>query len=242
MLSVSVVMFAYNEAENVEACLAEALDFLRSATSDHEIVFVSDGSTDDTAAVAQAFADKQESGEMKVISYSPNRGIGGALKAGFAEVTKDWVTLLPCDGQLPPEGLQNLFDVVLQDGSVDIVTCHYPDRFQEADTFYRKVLSRGLRGLMWATTGVHRKLDGVYLLKRGDLHRLPLKSDTFFLNLELPIRGIRGGLNPGATTMNLRPRMAGESKVANMRRMRKVLKDLVSLGVELRTTHVAPLR
>ena len=242
MLSVSIVMFAYNEAENVEACLAEALAFLRTATSDHEIVFVDDGSKDDTAAIARAFAEKQAPGEVRVFSHSPNRGIGGALKAGYAQVSKDWVTLLPCDGQLPPEGLKNLFDVVLNDPSIDIVTCHYPTRFQEADNLYRKVLSRGLRALMWAATGVHRKLDGVYLLKREDLQRLPLKSDTFFLNLELPIRGIRAGLKPGATTMQLRPRMAGESKVANMGRMKRVVKDLAALGVELRTTETVPLR
>jgi len=242
MLSVSVVMFAYNEAENVEACVAEALAFLRSATSDHELVFVSDGSTDDTADVARAFAAKQSPGEVRVVSYTPNRGIGGALKAGFAEVSKDWVTLLPCDGQLPPDQLQNLFDVVERDASVDLVTCHYPERFQEADNLYRKVLSRGLRGLMWLTTGVNRKLDGVYLIRGSDLRRLRLRSDTFFLNLELPIRGIRGGLKPGATTMNLRPRMAGESKVANLSRMRRVFKDLAKLGIELRTSRVEALR
>jgi len=242
MLSVTVVMFAYNEAENVEACLDEALRFLRETTSDHEIVFVSDGSTDDTAEVARAFADRQAPGELKVVSYSPNRGIGGALKAGFAEATKEWVTLLPCDGQVPPHGLKNLFDVVEKDAAVDIVTCHFPDRFKEADNLYRKVLSRGLRVLMWATTGVSRKLDGVYLLRRDDLRRITLKSDTFFLNLELPIRAIRAGLAPGATTMHIRPRMAGESKVANSRRMKQVLKDLVSLGVELRTSRSPSLR
>ncbi len=242
MLSVSVVMFAYNEAENVEACAAEALEFLRSATADHELVFVSDGSTDDTAEVARAFAARQAEGEMKVIAYTPNRGIGGALKAGFAETTKDWVTLLPCDGQVPPEGLKNMFDVVQGDDAVDIVTCHFPHRFQEADNLYRKVLSRGLRVLMWVTTGVNRKLDGAYLLRREDLRRLTLRSDTFFLNLELPIRGIRAGLRPGAATMHIRPRMAGESKVANFSRMGSVLEDLVRLGVELRLRRGPSLR
>ena len=242
MLSVSVVMFAYNEAENVEACAAEALEFLRAATSDHELVFVSDGSSDDTAEVARAFAAKQSPGEMKVVSYTPNRGIGGALKAGFAEVSKEWVTLLPCDGQVPPAGLANLFAVVENDPSIDLVTCHFPHRFQEADSLYRKVLSRGLRVLMWATTGVSRKLDGVYLLRREDLVRVRLDSNTFFLNLELPIRAIRAGLKPGETTMSIRSRMAGESKVANMSRMGAVLGDLVRLGVDLRTSRDPALR
>jgi hypothetical protein len=152
------------------------------------------------------------------------------------------VTLLPCDGQVPPSGLKNLFDAIQSDPSIDLVTCHFPHRFKEADSLYRKVLSRGLRVLMWVTTGVSRKLDGVYLLRREDLLRLRLDSDTFFLNLELPIRAIRGGLKPGEATMHIRPRMAGESKVANMSRMGAVLSDLVRLGIDLRTSKDPALR
>ena len=226
-------MFAYNEAENVAACMTEALDFLASATSDHELILVDDGSSDDTAAVARRVADSHPD-RVQVISYSPNRGIGGALKAGYAVARKDWISCLPADGQVPPEGLRNLFDVLENDPSVELVTCHFPHRFDEADNLLRKGLSRGLRVVLWLATGVDRKMDGVYLLPREAVQAIDLRSETFFLNLELPIRLIRSGMKPGAATMHIRPRMAGSSKVLNLRRIRMVLRETLALGVELR--------
>jgi glycosyltransferase involved in cell wall biosynthesis len=233
MLSVSAVMFAYNEAENVDACMEEALAFLASATRDSELILVDDGSSDATADVAREVA-KRHPDRVQVVSYRPNRGIGGALKAGFAVARKDWVTCLPADGQVPPSGLQNLFDVVQGDPSVELVTCHFPHRFDEADNLLRKVLSRGLRVVLWLATGVSRKMDGVYLIPRETVQSLPLKSETFFLNLELPIRAIRSGMKPGETTMHIRPRMAGSSKVLNTRRIQMVLRETLRLGAELR--------
>ena len=233
MLAVSVIMYAWNEEENVVPCMEEALDFLASATSDYELILVSDGSKDGTAVAARGVQERHPQ-HVQVVEYFPNRGIGGALKAGFDVATKEWLCGLPADGQVPPAGLKNLFDVIDADPSIDLVTCHFPHRFQEADHLGRKVLSRGLRGLMWLATGVSRKLDGVYLIRRSDFAAIPTQSNTFFFNLELPIKAIRSGLRPGAATMHIRPRRAGESKVANRRRIQQVLKDLAGLGCELR--------
>lgn len=233
MLAVSVVMYAWNEEENVVPCMEEALDFLAEATADYELILVSDGSSDGTAAAAKSVQERHPD-HVQVVEYHPNRGIGGALKTGFDLARYEWLCGLPADGQVPPAGLKNLFDVVENDPSIDLVTCHFPHRFQEADTLARKVLSRGLRVLMWASTGVSRKLDGVYLIRRADYARIPTSSDTFFFNLELPIKAIASGLAPGATTMHIRPRRAGESKVVNRRRIQQVLVDMVGLGMELR--------
>lgn len=226
-------MFAYNEEENIAFCMEEALTFLASATQDYELILVDDGSSDGTADEARS-VQAVHPDHVRVVSYTPNRGIGGALKAGYDVATKDWISCLPADGQVPPSGLQNLFDVVLQDPAIDLVTCHFPHRFQEADNLMRKVLSRGLRVVLWAATGVDRKMDGVYLVPREVVQSLPLQSETFFLNLELPIRAIRSGLRPGETTMHIRPRRSGESKVVNGRRIRMVLTETLRLGAELR--------
>jgi glycosyltransferase involved in cell wall biosynthesis len=233
MLSVSVVMFAYNEEENIAFCMEEALEFLASATRDYELILVDDGSSDGTAAAARSVQAGQPD-HVQVVSYRPNRGIGGALKAGYAAARKDYITCLPADGQVPPSGLQNLFDVLGDGSRVDLVTCHFPHRFQEADSLFRKVLSRGLRLVLWLATGVGRKMDGVYLIPRAVVQQTVLKSDTFFLNLELPIRAIRSGLTPGEATMHIRPRRAGQSKVLGLGRIWMVFRETVRLGLELR--------
>jgi len=226
-------MYAYNEEENVIPCMEEALAFLASCTSDHELILVSDGSRDGTAAAART-VQQRDPEHVQVVEYHPNRGIGGALKSGFAVASKEWICGLPADGQVPPSGLKSLFDIVQQDPTIGVVTCHFPHRFKEADNLLRKVLSRGLRAVMWAATGVSRSMDGVWLIRRADYEAIPTSSDTFFFNLELPIKAIRKGLKPGATTMHIRPRMAGESKVVNRKRIQQVVGDLAGLGCELR--------
>ena len=233
MQSVSVVMFAFNEEENIGPCMKEALAFLKKARADFELIVVDDGSNDATADRARSVA-AQNPDRIKVLSYQPNRGIGGALKTGFAAASRDWITVLPADGQVPPDGIERLFQVVRDDPTIEIVTCHFPRRFQQADHLGRKLLSRGLRLVLWLSTGVHRKLDGLYLIRREIVQKLPLRSETFFLNLELPIRALRAGHRAGETTLDIRPRRAGESKVVGSSRIRRVLKETLKLGAELR--------
>ena len=228
-IELSVVMFAFNEAENVRPVMEEALEYLRGRVDRYELILVDDGSTDDTRACADAVAADDDS--VKVISHETNRGIGAALKTGYGAASLEWVTLLPADGQVPPDQIDRFLE--LRHGH-DLVICHYPDRFEEADNFGRKVLSRGLRALTFMATGVSNRLDGAYLIHRDYLQRVPLKSDTFFLNLELPIRAIRAGARVAETTLHIRPRRAGSSKVLSWRRIADVSLEMGKLGVELR--------
>ena len=225
----SVIMFAFNEAENIGPVMEEALEYLQRRTDRYELILVDDGSTDGTRAAADAVAAADDF--VKVLSHDRNRGIGAALKTGYAAATLDWVTLLPADGQLPPDQLDRFLE--LRQGH-DLVICHYPDRFSEADNFGRKVLSRSLRALTYLATGVPNRLDGAYLIRRSYLQRLPLRSDTFFLNLELPIRAIRAGASVAETTLHIRPRRAGESKVLSWQRIVSVSGEMGRLGIELR--------
>lgn len=228
-IELSVVMFAYNEAENVAPVMREALDYLRRRTSAYQLIVVDDGSTDDTRVEAEQVA--AEDPAVVVLSHDRNRGIGAALKTGYAAATLEWVTLLPADGQVPPEQIDRFIE---RCHDVDLVICHYPDRFRGADSRGRQVLSRGLRTLTWLTTGVPHKLDGAYLVRHSYLQQLPLRSDSFFLNLELPIRAIRAGARVAETTLQVRPRRAGESKVLAWSRIRKVSVEMLRLGLELR--------
>lgn len=229
-IALSVVMFAYNEEENVGPVMEEALEYLRDRVDSYELILVDDGSADATRARADEVAATDPS--VEVISHDRNRGIGAALKTGFGAASLEWVTLLPADGQVPPDQIDRFLE--LRHGH-DLVICHYPDRFREADSLGRKVLSRGLRLLTYLATGVPNRLDGAYLIRRRYLSQLPLRSETFFLNLELPIRAIRAGARVAETTLHIRPRRAGASKVLSWQRIAGVSTEMGRLGWELRT-------
>lgn len=225
----SLIVFGYNEEACLEPVLTEILEFLEGAVERYELIFVNDGSSDGTGPLADRMA--AENPHLRVIHHTVNKGIGAALRTGFGAVQMGWVSLLPADGQIAPDQLTRLFDQVQAD--TRLVIAHYPRRFETADNLQRKVLSRGLRVLLFLATGVRQKIDGCYLIQRDLLESLTLRSQTFFLNLELPIRAIRSGAGVGEAALEVRPRMAGESKVLNTSRISMVARELLKLRLNL---------
>ena len=63
---------AHNEAENIEAFVAEALEVLPSLADEFEIIAVNDGSKDNTAALADALAAAHP--EVRVVHHEVNKG------------------------------------------------------------------------------------------------------------------------------------------------------------------------
>jgi len=217
--SLSVVVFAYNEGENVAAVLAELLAYLRARADAWEVVFVDDGSTDETGARAAEVAAGEP--RVRILRHEHNRGIGAALQTGFAAVQHDLVTFLPADGQIDPAEI----DLFLAPAArADLVTSRYASR---DDTLYRLFLSKGLRVLVRVIAGGRAPSQGIYVIRREALRTLRLRSESFFLNLELPLRAEKAGLRVETVTMHARARRAGQSKSSGLRNIRIVFTELV---------------
>ncbi|WP_200935930.1 glycosyltransferase family 2 protein [Variovorax sp. Root411] len=98
--SISCVIPCFNEAANLRHLLPLLEDILWATHMRWEIIVVDDGSTDDTAAVAEAWC---ELSGFRCISLSRNFGKEAALTAGLAATTGDAVVLLDGDLQHSPE-------------------------------------------------------------------------------------------------------------------------------------------
>lgn len=81
-LDLSIVIPAYKESAKIEADIHAAFQFLEQERLLGEVIVVDDGSPDDTAAVAGRFGERYEN--LRVLSYTPNRGKGHALRYGIA--------------------------------------------------------------------------------------------------------------------------------------------------------------
>lgn len=107
MISVTPVIPAFNEEKTVAGVVqaAKAAGFVR-------VIVVSDGSTDQTAAVAKAVG-------AEVLELQPNRGKGGAVRAGAELAQTTHLLLLDADLlQLRPEHLKAMLEPV-QSGRAD---------------------------------------------------------------------------------------------------------------------------
>jgi SAM-dependent methyltransferase len=102
--SVSMVIPCHNERDNVQRCVREA----RRLGTSTEVIFVDDGSTDGTASAIDPGLNPDL--EVRVISYSPNRGKGSAVKAGFDAARGDIVVIVDADLTTHPEELQPLYE------------------------------------------------------------------------------------------------------------------------------------
>ena len=220
----AIVVFAYNEGENVVPVLQELCAWLDHHEPSHEVIFVDDGSRDDTAEQARrALAGRR----AQVLSHPRNGGIGAALKTGVRGASANWVTFMPADGQIEPEAIATLRSAAAA-GDVDVVFSVYDDRRDGLD---RKLLSLGVRALIALVHQVVMRSDGPYLFRRTLFDPEQLVPDTFFLNFEFPIRVVSAGLPHRTVTIRCRPRRAGASKSAQLSRVVGVARDLVGLRV-----------
>jgi dolichol-phosphate mannosyltransferase len=222
----SVIVFAFNEEANILPVLIELRRWLTDHEPSSEIVFVDDGSSDRTADVAAAALEGMP---HQVSKHSTNRGIGAALKTGVELARGTWVTFLPADGQIAPEAIGQLRTEARQSGT-EVVFSVYEAR---DDGLHRKILSAGVRSLIFLVHGVVMRSDGPYLFRRTLFDPDRLTPNTFFLNFEFPIRMLRAGTAASLVTIECRPRLSGRSKSTGLRRIAGVARDLVDLRVRL---------
>jgi dolichol-phosphate mannosyltransferase len=223
-IDLSVIIFGFNEQDNIAPVLSEVRAWLAEHEPRAEIVFVDDGSTDGTSAeVERALAGMPH----QLLRHEVNKGIGAALKTGVRAARGGWVTFLPADGQIAPNAIRTLRSTAAAD-RVDVVFSVYDHR---DDGLHRKVLSAGVRGLILLVHGVRMRSDGPYLFRRELFDPEILVPDTFFLNFEFPIRMLGAGVPSSIVTIECRPRHSGRSKSTGWKRIFGVAEDLVDLKV-----------
>jgi hypothetical protein len=107
----SVVIPVYNGAAFIEESLRSVVDQQYRSV---EIVVVDDGSTDDSLAIARAFAASHP--HVTVLSQ-PNGGVGVARSTGTAAATGDYLTFVDADDLVTPSGIQTAMDTLRRSGS-----------------------------------------------------------------------------------------------------------------------------
>ena len=111
MPAISVVVPVYEVERYVEACLRSIAD---QTFADLEVIVVDDGTTDRSADLARAFAERD--GRFRVVSQA-NRGLGAARNAGLDLATGDMVMFVDSDDVLPPAALARLHATLVNSGS-----------------------------------------------------------------------------------------------------------------------------
>lgn len=140
----SIVIPCYNEEETVLPCYKSLLGVMSSIREcDIELLFVNDGSRDQTLQKLRGLAEKDS--RVHYLSLSRNFGKESAMFAGFCNISSDYVAVMDADLQDPPEMLVQMLDI-LRKGEYDCVATRRTDRRGEppvrswfARRFYRLI-------------------------------------------------------------------------------------------------------
>jgi glycosyltransferase involved in cell wall biosynthesis len=108
----SIVIPVYNEAESLPALIARLIPVARAIDWNHELIFVNDGSTDETGKVLEKLALLDP--WVKVLSFSRNFGHQAAVTAGLDFADGDAVAVMDADLQDPPELLPEMLGLMRQ--------------------------------------------------------------------------------------------------------------------------------
>lgn len=119
---ISIIVPCYNEKEALPLFFAEIINVAdqmkKTEQVDFEIIFINDGSKDETLELLRSFAQKDE--RVRFISFSRNFGKEAAMFAGFNYCKGDFVAVMDADMQDPPTLLPEMYQTV-KDGEYDSV-------------------------------------------------------------------------------------------------------------------------
>lgn len=126
-MNLSLVIPCYNEAGNV-ALLTEAIrSTFQDAGYDYEIIFVDDGSTDETFSKLKQLRCSKNSG-IKILRFSRNFGKEAAIYAGLQHATGDYISILDADMQQNPKIVREMLQILEREPDTDMVAAYQKDR------------------------------------------------------------------------------------------------------------------
>jgi dolichol-phosphate mannosyltransferase len=215
----SVVIPVYNEAASLVSLTEEVTDALLGLSGPWEIVFVDDGSSDETPRILRELASKEES--IKVVTFRRNFGQTAAMMAGIDHARGDVVVVLDGDGQNDPADIPRLLDKLAE--GYDLVSGW---RRERRDARFARVWpSRIANALISRISGLRLRDYGCSLkaYRRDVLPSMRLYGE---MHRFAPIYATWSGARVAEVPVNHRPRDHGRSNYG-LERVAKVFLDLL---------------
>lgn len=189
----TIIVPIYNEEDNMLRLEQELSDYLNIATIKTSVLFVNDGSKDNSQQFIEDICSRRP--EFHFIAFEKNCGLSAAIKAGFDHVTSPLVGYIDADLQTNPQDFNLLLAEIEH---YDLVT---GVRSNRKDSFVKNMSSKIANGIRRAFTkdgmddtgcplkvikteyakritmfkGLHRFLPAMILLQNGKITQVPVR-------------------------------------------------------------------
>lgn len=216
----SIIIPAYNEQENIENTAGVIGGIMAENGIDAEIIFVDDGSKDNTWSIIEELSRKNDS--VRGLKFSRNFGKEGAIFAGLRACDGDCAVVIDCDLQHPPAIIPEMYSLWQQ--GYEVVEAVKSSRGKESLIY--KMFAKSFYRIMKNSSNVN--LDRASDFKLMDrkvidaLNEMPERL-TFFRALSSWV-----GFKTAQVEFEVAPRNAGTTKWSFRKLMKFALNNITS--------------
>jgi dolichol-phosphate mannosyltransferase len=218
----SVIIPAFNEEQMVQEASKRIRSVLNSADIPAEIIFIDDGSTDNTWGLIQKEAN--EFPEIKGIKFSRNFGKEAAISAGLEQSTGACSVVIDCDLQHPPEKIVEMYR--LWEQGYEIIEAKKSSRGKES--YARRVCANAFYRIISKTTKIDMRnaSDFKLLDRKAVLAILNMKEkNSFFRALSSWV-----GFKTTEISFDVQERTAGASKWSSFGLVKYAISNITSFS------------
>jgi len=203
-VDISVVIPVFNEESNLPVLYERLVNSVTSISNDYELIFVNDGSKDNSLNIIKELSLKNP--QVKYIDFSKNFGHQLAVFAGLENAKGDTIVIIDADLQDPPELIKELYSKMKE--GYDVV---YAQREQRVGESWHKLMTAKLFYRF-----INRLSEVSIPLDTGDFRIISKKINDIIVSMPERNKFLRGqiawaGFNQTFVSYNREERYAGKT-------------------------------
>jgi glycosyltransferase involved in cell wall biosynthesis len=216
----TILVPVYNEADNLKKYLGLLSQTAEACTFDYEILFVNDGSTDNS--VELILKAKEKNSRIRLAHHRQNLGPGAAIPTGIIHGRGRWLMLVPADLACEPEDLQKLWQAR---SAADLVVGLRSDR--KDYSLWRKFLSTSYIFILTTLTSSEvEQFNYIQMYRKAIFSKIKVESKSVFVTAEIILKAEKAGYRITQVPMRYRPRLAGKASGASLKSISRTLIDM----------------
>ena len=222
--SLSVVMPAHNEEENIEAAVIDGLEAAAAVARRYEVVVVDDGSTDATAAIVESMAAVYGD-SVRLIRNEHNLGYGPTVRRAWTAARMEWVLFTDSDCQFD---LREVAQLVTLTDEADLVAGW---RRKRQDSLPRRInaVIFNIAARLFFGTRV-KDIDCAFkLMRTSALRRLDLTANSAMVNTELLYQARQHGLRIAQLPVTHYPRQFGQASGGDVKVITRAIGEFFAM-------------
>ena len=225
-IEVSLIVPAYNEESNIEPLFEHIYNYLKSNNllDKWEVVFVDDGSADQTFELANRYREMYKDMKVTIIKHQKNLGVTAALETGAKHAEGDILVFFPADLQYHLDDVKKLVDKIQHEG-FDLVTGKKKGKYEKK--FVSNIYNRLSQWLFHLPV---TDMNSIKAFRKEIIENIPLRKDWHRYIVPL---AFYKGYKLTEVEVNLYSRLYGESKYKGIKRIIIGVFDLLAVKFQL---------